>query len=174
MGIFDFFRRNKKKAVEDVEPDDDYDSDDDDSSGLTLAEMMTGIRTNEIEEFFASDGDPNAVDSEGNTMLMRICRIAANLGEEMTCQLIIKCVDKGTDINIKNNNGDTALIFAICSQSFNYYDVGRVVRSLIANGADVNVMKSQGDFKYNESIMQAKTIQNADVYNLLIEAGAVE
>lgn len=156
MGIFNFFRKKKSES--------------------TLVETITGISNDDINEYFEGNDNANIVDIYGNTMLMRICNIAAHLGTEMTTQLINKCVDKGADINLKNNTGDTALMYALRSQSFSsdQYDILRVTRCFIANGADVNVMKKSGDYEYNDTIMQAQAMQNRALYNLLLESGAKE
>lgn len=160
MGFFNIFRKKKNETA---------------NQGPTLTEMITGFKAGEVDDYFAGSDNANITDSEGNTILMRFCKIAARNGAELTCQLINKCIDKGADINLKNNEGDTALIFALASATIQDYDVLRVTRCLIANGADVNVMKDVGGRTLvNETIQQAVAAQNKALYDLLIESGATD
>ena len=92
----------------------------------------------------------NAQDKDGNTKLMRrLLKYAsshyyASSRNPATCKKIIDIVEnKHSDLNIQNNNGDTALIIA------SKWSLHGHVELLIKNGANVNIQNKNGDTALN-------------------------
>ena len=78
--------------------------------------------------------------------------------------------EEGTDVNVKDNDGDTALMLAC------YYKHTEIVRILLDNGADVNAKDYDGDTALRKSI---RNVDNWSDYNsrgiiesMLLERGA--
>ena len=70
----------------------------------------------------------------------------------------------GADVNAKNNNGETALMWA------SYKGHAEVVEALLAARADVNAKTDDGE----TALMLASDMGHADVVKLLRQAGGKE
>jgi hypothetical protein len=78
-------------------------------------------------------------------------------------KLAEKQIEEGADVNIKNNNGSTALIFAVANNN------KLATKLLIEKGADVNVINKD----YMTPLLFAvQTKSNSDIMGILIDAGA--
>jgi ankyrin repeat protein/beta-lactamase regulating signal transducer with metallopeptidase domain len=71
-------------------------------------------------------------------------------------------IEKGTDINAKDQSGRTPLFLTVCA------DTNDVARFLIAKGADVNAKDSSGDTPLHSALSNGKK----DIAELLIAKGA--
>lgn len=91
--------------------------------------------------------------------------------ENSDLQEVKRLIISGVDINEKDVNGDTALLHII-KKHFSKYtpDVLEIIKLLIASGVDVNSANNDGFTPIMR--MVSKTISNADVTKMLIEAGA--
>lgn len=86
----------------------------------------------------------NVQDKDGNTKLMRKLRIYAwNCVSDKRIRINNMIENKHSDLNIQNNNGDTALIIA---SDWSLHDH---VELLIKNGANVNIQNKNGDTALN-------------------------
>ena len=71
-------------------------------------------------------------------------------------------LEYGLDVNIKDNDGDTALIWA------SMYDYTEVVKLLLESGADVNIKNNYG----NTALIWASYNGHTEIVKLLLESGA--
>ena len=60
------------------------------------------------------------------------------INENSSYDTIKALIDAGADVNVKDNNGTTALMYAV------YYGNTEIVKTLIAAGADVNAKDNNG------------------------------
>ena len=93
---------------------------------LQDVEQITESKVNKIQELIRSNGNLNAQDAEGNTVLL----LAARGGHLEIAQTLI---DAGADVNLPNEHGNTALLLAASRR-----DPLRLINLLIDAGADVN------------------------------------
>ena len=107
------------------------------------------------------------MDDYGNTALM----IAAS---RCATDIIKTLIDKGADVNAKNNNGETAL-FLVARQrrvfstpDINKTIVGNTIKLLIDKGADVNATNNNGE----TALMVAASKYNYIGAKILLENGA--
>ena len=84
---------------------------------------------------------------------------AARIGNTDICKILI---NNSTNVNVKNNRGDTPLHYAICCQSAD------MCRFFIDARADVNVRNNSGFMPLHS----AARYQGAGVCKMLIDAGA--
>ena len=103
------------------------------------------------------------VDEFGNSQLMRL--VMQDKDDE-TIACINNLDKKNPDaINHQNNLGWSALMFA-CK-----YDKIEVIKALIKNGANVNLLSK--DKKVSAlTIVEQKMPRNEDLFNMLLKAGA--
>ena len=91
--------------------------------------------------------------------------IAANHNRLEMAKMLI---DKGANVNSKDKNGSTALMFAIS------YEAGRnteLIKLLLSKGADANVTNKEGSTALMVAI-GSQTADSAEVVKLLLEKGA--
>lgn len=83
-----------------------------------------------VEKLIEKTDDPNVVDSAKATPLMYLVMYRGR--EPKTMELIKSLIEKGADINLKNQNQQTALHLAC------YYNRPELAQSLLDMGADLN------------------------------------
>lgn len=107
--------------------------------------------------------DINAQDNDGITALM----MAAWHGGLEKMKVLIEA---GAEVNRKNKEGKTALMYAAKEFSPKIYESLERVKLLIKAGADVNAKDNKGD----TALKRAKKVGNAEIIQLLLDAGATE
>ena len=111
----------------------------------------------EIIKYFISKGvDVNIADNEGNTALMNA---AASNPDLASIELLAGLVK---DINQKNKSGASALALAVRSNS------PEVVGALIAKGADINAVDSNGD-NLAYYLIQSYSDQNSTAFDVKLK-----
>jgi len=95
-----------------------------------------------VQMLLNSNADPNIPDGSGNTPLMLAC---VNLNLECVRSLL----DKGVDINARNNDGSTALLKALYSP---WGDCENCARLLVSRGANISVSCLQAAFDKCKSL----------------------
>ena len=78
---------------------------------------------------------------------------------------IAKLIDAGADVNIKNDDGKTALIYSMCFNRSIY-----TVRMLIDAGADVNIKNNYGKTALIYAVKKNVRYSFIDAVKMLIEA----
>lgn len=88
---------------------------------------------------------------------------AISKGEISTVKMLL---DKGTNVNERNEDGETALIYAA--------NKGRIdiVKLLLDKGADVNAQTTGGDLPKATALVYAAANGNVDMVELLLDKGA--
>jgi hypothetical protein len=79
---------------------------------------------------------------------------------------VIAELEKGVDVNERNSNGETALIFAVSKGQID------IVKLLIDKGADVNAKTTGGDLPKATALVYAAANGNVDIVELLLDKGA--
>ncbi|ORX59263.1 ankyrin [Piromyces finnis] len=102
----------------------------------------------------------NRVNKDGDSPLITLSKYTA-ISEAVP--ILLK---NGADINIRNNNGETALL---ASCKYGYYDVSKM---LIDCGADVNIPDNEGNTPLLVSCYKERFLHNKDLVEYLIEHGA--
>lgn len=127
----------------------------DGKTALMLAEKENIVR------YLVSKGvDLNAKDNDGNTALMYFSnkqryvvktkpgiRDGRGIYNEEKLEIVKFLVANGAYVNAKNNECNTALMFAVKSKAGYFTDVGadlKVIKFLVASGADVNIRNNDG------------------------------
>ena len=87
--------------------------------------------------------------------ILKICRSGS-------IEDIRQAIDSGVNLNVRNNNGDTPLIFAAQKNT------AEAVEILINAGANVNVQDNSG----NTALIYAASYNSGDVIDVLLENGA--
>ena len=72
-------------------------------------------------------------------------------------------LSKGSDINTKDNKGETALMIAAETHK------KEILEMLLSKGADVNIKSDIGE----TALSKAESRNNSDIVELLIQAGAI-
>lgn len=125
-----------------------------------LAEAASQGDAKTIQTLLERGGNPNVdahYDGEGNTALI----LAVRGGYTGAVKLLL---EKGADVNAKNQNGFAAIVFAVRNE------YPPIIRLLHDHGADLNV-KSQGGFplliaavkQYNENLVKALLDLGAEI-----------
>jgi ankyrin repeat protein len=139
--------------------------------------IVTGLRAGEIHDAAAAgdlnkvkallEGDPTLLESKddrlsyrGNTPLISACWGTPGAPPNAQIAAATFLIDKGANINAKNNNGGTPLYFATRDLD--------LTQLLMAKGASVNI-RAYGD---HTPIHQAAFAGNLRVAKLLIDHGA--
>lgn len=118
----------------------------------TPDELLRAVRNNDLKVL--KGGDVNARDARGNTLLM----LAAAFGTPEAVKLLL---DRGADVDAKNQFEATALIFGA-----NDPDKARL---LVAKGANVNAVSKNG----RTALMSAATCDGcSETVGLLLSKGA--
>jgi len=126
-----------------------------------LVEAVLRGNRNALQELIDA-GAVNAEDKHGNTAL----RGAAGRGSVAEVRALL---DAGADLEAKDDNGNTALMYAVGDEGRGIgRDYAGVARLLIEAGADLEAKDSAGD----TALMVAAREGHAGVARLLIEAGA--
>jgi cytohesin len=110
-----------------------------------------------IRQALASDVDPNAVDSHGDTAL----HVAACYGKTEAVELLL---ENKAEVDVKNRHNKTPLYAAACNGHV------EAVTVLLENGANVNARDKNDDTPLHEAT-KAYT-PHIGVINLLIARGA--
>ena len=113
-----------------------------------------------VDILLARDGDPNLTNDEGKTSLL----IAMNPGGMDTVHALL---DRGANVNAKDENGTTALMEAQ-KRSHYYHDTVEMSRLLLERHADVNA-KDNNDFT---ALIWAGMYGQAKGIGALLDAGA--
>ena len=113
-----------------------------------------------LEELIKLKFPLNVQDNDGYNVLMS-ASITAALNNKMNIKIIKLLIDSSVDLNIKNKEGDTALILATINNH------KEIVKLLIVAGADVNLKNNKG----NNALLYASLNKNIDIAKLLIDAG---
>ncbi|KAJ1551786.1 hypothetical protein HK096_009369 [Nowakowskiella sp. JEL0078] len=121
-----------------------------DFEGYTALHIVADTELTEVLEILLNLGcNVNAVSNDGSTPLF--CLLAKN------AQLLI---DHGADLTIRNNSGETALIYALKEAGF---DTAKV---LIEAGAELNFVTDEDDTPLNLAVDDLETVK------LLLKTGA--
>lgn len=113
-----------------------------------------------IEYIINMNVELNGIDSDtGDTPIIKLIN---NLSETDNINIIYQLIEKGADINIKNNDDETALSIAVEND---YYDL---VAKLIDKGADINVIINNNE----TPLIVAINNQRYTIASLLIDKGA--
>jgi ankyrin repeat protein len=128
----------------------------------SVANIMTEaggfIARTEVVRFLLDNGaEPNAREDRGQTALMNIAQTSRT-----PIELFQTLIEKGTDINLANNDGITALMFAAAE--------GRsdAVQLLLEKGASLNAKDNQG----RTAIVHAVESGQSEITELLANKGA--
>jgi uncharacterized protein len=98
-----------------------------------LSKIFEAVKNNDLKEvksLLEKGTDPNSVDEDGDRLLMY-----AALYSSVDCMQLL--IEKGSDVNAKNNLDETALMWSI-------HDLAKM-RLLIQHGADVNAKAKSGN-----------------------------
>jgi ankyrin repeat protein len=76
--------------------------------------------------------------------------------------VVIECIEKGADVNCRNNDGNTPLMWS------SYYGHLEIVKVLIENGADMNCKDNDG----NTLLIWSSYKDHLKIVKTLIENGA--
>ena len=135
--------------------------------GYTILIEAIYFNNIEIAEYLIDFGvDINIPGRDGTTALMRACS-----GNKI--DLIIKLISAGTNVNAKNNNGWTALFYSADGKT----NVIETVELLLNEGANLNEKSIDIHGKYSAGttvLSIAKDLENNELINYLLEAGAIE
>jgi len=113
--------------------------------------------TNIVKQLLARGADPNIADIEETTPLMLACSRPAP-------DIVALLVRGGANVNLVDNDGDTALHVAVTMRGRGVADM---IKGLIAGGADVNARDADG----NTPIHMAGGHNHVDYLRLLVAAG---
>lgn len=107
-----------------------------------ITPLIEAIQNNDIEKIkllIKNNYDINKDLYEGDTALMH----AIGMGNEKIIDLLL---DAGANVNVKNENGLTALHLAAASLSYGDFKLGhRIILELIKKGADINAKANDGE-----------------------------
>ena len=96
------------------------------------------VYNNELAQLIVNAGPkPNVQDNNGMTALMHCVYKKADLWQLPAAISTMP----GTDVNLVNKDGDTALHYAAISRS---NDAGKIINALIKQGANVNIQNKRG------------------------------
>jgi len=131
-----------------------------DGKGQTpLAHAVAHSHLFAVELLLEHGADPNVVDRDGHTCLVRAI-YSSELGLEMMKRLI----SSGANVNMKlKDYSDTTILFLACEGHF-----GSHVDLLLIEGADPNAVSSEG----STALMRACRYGYASIAGKLIGAGA--
>ena len=127
------------------------------TSGQNASALFSAVEKNDIESVrkLLEDGaNPNATDEFGDAILMQ-----AALYSTADCMKLL--LDKGADVNFKNKQGHSALLF--CAHE------PEKIKLLVARGADVNISGKSGN---TALLVAAVGTNNYEAVKLLIDNGA--
>lgn len=128
----------------------------DGETALITASKLNDYKT--VKRLIDAGADVNAKNNDGETALIAATKIGDDKADDncdhnyghytITCLKVIEIIDvsdiikaliaAGADVNIKNNDGTTALIEALSTDSLFSEDIAKL---LIDAGADVNIKK---------------------------------
>jgi len=183
--LLDFAIRNKNKEIVKILLQKGLDINSKDNNGNTALFSAILEGNEEITKFLIQNGaDVNSKNNSGQTLLPLLIERWSRNKDKDKHPPIIKLIDvtltnkikeivkillqKGLDINSKDNNGNTALFSAILEGN------EEITKFLIQNGADVNSKNNSGQ----TPLLIALSFRNKDkdkypsIINLLIEKGA--
>ena len=116
--------------------------------------VLNSIRTNDVsgvEDALGKKVTITSVNSAGNTLLHDAC---SNDSRKDVAKMLI---NKGSDVNAKNNLGYTPLHIAALNGS------SEIIKLLLENGADKNAKDNDGNTPYDRAVW----VQQTRVYELL-------
>ncbi|KAF8474492.1 ankyrin repeat protein [Russula ochroleuca] len=127
---------------------------------MTLALAALAGRHFELAQVLHHNG--SSVDLRGNHRNSPL-HPAAYHGD---CEMVQILLNYGVDINVKNNDGTTPLVFALesCFSGLDH----TVVRLLLDHGADPNIPKKSG----TTPLHLASQLGRIEIVRLLVERGA--
>lgn len=108
-----------------------------------------------IKDLIDSGVDPNIQDENGDTPLIRACKIK-------NIKLVNYILEKGVNLNIQNNEGYTALLIA-CKKGY-----VETIKLLLEKGANVNLRNLENKNAYYYAYVN----REYDICKLLIEYGS--
>ena len=104
-----------------------------------------------------------------DTLVMRTLTIIYTQRKNNYMEIFKLLLKYGADINLKNNNGNTAL--QLCIERTNYVERKNnnyICKLLIENGANINISNNNG----NTPLMHSLLIENMEMVLLLLNNGA--
>ncbi len=136
-----------------------------DKFGWTALMMVSGLEASSnsfiLNALLKNKADPNIKNIFGYTALMYACKYT---NKYAACLL----VNHGADVNLQNNNGDSALIILMRNKFPNI----EIAQMLLDAGADINLCNSAGCSALMTVFLQNKCDANREIINLLVANGA--
>lgn len=127
-----------------------------------------------FEYAFKNNIDIHSVNTHGNTILLELIIMLGNLNiedlkdlkkEEGILYMIEKILEHKIDIDLKNTQGQSALIMAVQQNNFN------LVKMLIEYNADIDITNTEGDTGLSIAAIRGK--EYSKIIDLLLLHGAL-
>ena len=113
------------------------------ASEAPLIKAVLNNNISEVEKVLAEGANINQQDEKGYTALIWACMTSS----DEKCREIAKLlIDKGADVNIKANNGSTALIEAAANSH-------EVFKLLLEKGLDINTKRNDGSGAFYQCML---------------------
>jgi ankyrin repeat protein len=128
------------------------------------------INPQTIKDLITKGANINAQDQDGNSILILIIKSFIKSAEKK--DLIEVMLKAGANVNIKNNNDDTALIYA--TQYLAKETRKNIVETIIEAGADINARNKDGETALLRAIKYSfgEAKEDSDLIISLIKKGA--
>lgn len=126
-----------------------------------LFKAVTSKSTDKVKVLVEKGVDVDSVDAEGNTPLIN----AINLLDFETAKVLATATK---DVDKKNNNGYTALYYAVLVNHTKKTSTTEIVKALVEKGANTNILRKDG----TSILMLAVLCENFDTVKLLVDNGA--
>lgn len=119
---------------------------------------VTRGREDLAQKLLERGANPNIIDSEGGTVLSEAC-----IGAPVNPEIIRMLLEKGADVNKKEPNGATPLIYIAANKQTTSDKRTAVVKMLLAAGADKKLKDKDGA----TALDWAKSVGNTDIVEIL-------
>ncbi|KAI9207399.1 ankyrin repeat-containing domain protein [Polychytrium aggregatum] len=127
-----------------------------DDNGSTALIFAASSLPAAVDVLLESGADVNAVTSAGRTPLMMACESQLRLGFNSILR------DSRTDVNHRDENGDSALLIAATCKTHNYCE------ALLERGAEIDIRNNSG----NTVFLNAVSSGTIELIQLVVERGA--